>query len=245
MNDIVKNHNIVFVTFDTLRYDVAFECMESGQTPNLHKLLSGSWELRHAPGNFTYAAHHAFFAGYLPTPVRPGIYKRLFALNFAGSRSIGKNTCVFEAENIVAGLHNIGFHTICIGGVGFFNKQNSLGTVLPNMFCESHWDVSMGVTNPKSTENQLTLAANIVNKLNQKYFLYINISALHQPNYFYLEGTQQDCLESHKAALIYIDSCLPILVSSVIKSGPTFCIFTSDHGTAYGEKGYWGASIVA
>ena len=68
--------------------------------------------------------------------------------------------------------------------------------------------------------------------------------ALHQPNHFYapvgagLGG--KDSIETHAAALEYVDTCLPRLFEALAARGPTFCVVCSDHGTAYGDDGYWG-----
>ena len=245
INQIIGTHDIVFITLDTLRYDVATESLSQNRTPNLAKVLPNGWEKRHSPGNFTYASHQAFFAGFLPTPVTPGIHPRLFALKFAGSTTTTEKTCVLEGENIVKGLARKGYHTVCIGGVGFFNKQNPLSNVIPSMFAESYWNRELGVTEPKSTENQIILAEKILNKTpqNQRLFLFINISALHQPNYFYVQGAKTDTLETHAAALEYIDRQLGKLWDALQKRASTFCILTSDHGTTYGEYGYTGHRI--
>jgi len=70
---LVGTHNIALITLDTLRYDVAVRELAAGRTPNLAAILPAQrWEERHTPASFTYAAHHAFFAGFLPTPGRPG-----------------------------------------------------------------------------------------------------------------------------------------------------------------------------
>ncbi|MGB6299953.1 MAG: radical SAM protein, partial [Rivularia sp. (in: cyanobacteria)] len=140
INQIISTHDIVFITLDTLRYDIATELLAQNRTPNLAKVLPNGWEKRHSPGNFTYASHQAFFAGFLPTPVTPGIHPRLFALKFSGSTTTTEKTCVLEGENIVKGLARKGYHTVCIGGVGFFNKQNPLSNVIPSMFAESYWN---------------------------------------------------------------------------------------------------------
>ncbi len=42
------------------------------------------------------------------------------------------------------------------------------------------------------------------------------MSALQQPNYFYLNGATEDSIESHAAALRYVDSDPPPLSSSSI-----------------------------
>jgi hypothetical protein len=129
VNRLIGSHDILFATLDTLRYDVARDALAAGMTPNLAGLLpGGTWERRHSPGSFTFAAHQAFFAGFLPTPARPGRHQRLFAAQFPGSATTGSGTCVFDAPDIVTGLAQRGYHTICVGGVGFFNKASPLGS---------------------------------------------------------------------------------------------------------------------
>jgi hypothetical protein len=243
VNELIGTHDLLFVTLDTLRYDVARDALARGETPNLAAVLpGGAWEARHSPGSFTYAAHHAFFAGFLPAPIRPGRHPRLFAARFAGSETTTAQTCVFDAPEIVSGLAGRGYHTVCIGGVGFFNKQSPLGGVLPGLFAESHWSPALGVTDPHSTENQVRLAAQILARVprERRVFLFVNISALHQPNRIFLPGAEQDSLASHAAALRYVDRHLPALFVAMQRRAPVVAILCSDHGTAYGEEGYVG-----
>ena len=240
---LIGTHDILFVTLDTLRYDVARDTLVAGHTPNLASVLPNRyWEERHSPGSFTYAAHHAFFAGFLPTPIVPGPHPRLFAARFDDSRSTASETFVFDAPDIVTGLAGQGYHTICIGGVGFFNKQTPLGLVLPNLFIESYWQPRLGVTNPRSTEHQVELASQVLQRLprTQRVFLFVNISAIHAPNHLFLAGARRDSIESHAAALIYVDQHLPTLFGLFQQRAPVLVILCSDHGTAYGEAGYAG-----
>lgn len=240
---LVGTHDILFVTLDTLRYDVALETLRAGRTPNLQRYLpNGLWERRHTPATFTYAAHHAFFAGFLPTPVAPGPHPRLFAARFAGSESTSDTTCVFDTPDIVGGLAARGYHTLCIGGVGFFNKVSPLGQVLPSLFAESHWVTAIGVTSPTSTERQVAIAEGCLAALPlaQRAFVFINVSALHQPNRMYLAGATRDSKESMAAALGYVDQHLPRLIASMAQRAPLLAIICSDHGTAYGDDGYHG-----
>jgi hypothetical protein len=242
-NQLIGSHDVLLVTLDTLRHDVARDCMRAGKTPGLAALLpGGKWEERHSPGNFTYAAHHAFFAGFLPAPIAPGKHPRPFAVRFPGSETTVAQTCVFDAPHIVHGLRERGYHTACIGGVGFFNKKSPLGNVLPGYFEESHWQEDFGVTDPHSTENQVARARAIIDRLppEQRLFLFVNVSAIHQPNYFYTPGAAGDSLQSHAAALAYVDRHLASLVTAMRQRAPVFGIICSDHGTAYGEDGYWG-----
>jgi hypothetical protein len=242
VNPIVGRDDILLLTLDTLRFDVADRLLREGRTPNLAALLPGGWERRHTSGSFTYSAHHAFFAGFLPVPCAPGLHARPFALRFSGSETTGPHSCILDAPDIVHGLADRGYHTVCIGGVGFFNKQNPLGCVLPGLFAESHWSPSLGVSEPRSTENQVRLADEILARQprQQRVFLFINVSALHQPNRCYLSGADDDSVESHAAALEYVDGQLPALVAALRRRGRWLCIICSDHGTAYGEDGYVG-----
>jgi hypothetical protein len=239
----IGTHDVLIMTIDTLRYDVARDALASGLTPNLAAVLPGSiWEERHSPGSFTYSAHHAFFAGFFPTPIDGAKHPRPFAMRFPGSETIGESTCVLDAPNLVAGLEARGYHTACVGGVGFFNKLSPLGCVLPALFAESHWSPDLGVTEPRSTENQVAMAISILERVpkDRRFFLFLNLSAVHQPNCLYLDGETEDTIASHTAALAYLDRHLPPLFSALRRRWPTFTIVCSDHGTAYGEDGYRG-----
>ncbi len=234
---------LLWLVLDTLRFDVAQDQLERGRTPQLAALLpANGWEPRHTPGNFTLPAHQAFFAGFLPTPVGPGPHPRRFATAFPGSESTTGDTWVFPSADIVTGLAGEGYRTVCIGGVGFFNGLSPLGRVLPGLFQESHWSEAMGVTDPRSTEHQFRLASRILDgcPAGQPLFLFINISAIHQPNCGYLEGASRDTVESHGAALAYVDRQLPILLEALRRRGSTHATICSDHGTAYGEDGLHG-----
>ena len=246
MNQIVGSRDIVFLTLDTLRHDVAVEEEKEGRTPHFSALFPKGWEKRHSPGNFTYSAHHAFFAGFLPTPADPGApAERLFAARFEGSETTGPNTRVFDTGNIVAGLHECGYHSICIGGGGFFNQSTPLSKVLPGYFDEAHWTRDLGVTDPDSTAHQFALAAHRIHEIStaRRVFLFINISAIDQPNCHYLDGATTDSKDSHAAALRYVDSQLPVLTDALRERGPAFLIACSDHGTLYGEDGWTGHRI--
>ena len=243
---LIGTHDLLLVTLDTLRFDVAETALVAGMTPNLAKYLPhGRWECRHSPGNFTYAAHQAFFAGFLPTPTGPGHHPRLFAAQFPGSETTSAETCVFDARDIVTGLDERGYHTVCIGGVGFFNKLSPLGRVLPDLFAESHWSEELGVTSRKSTEKQVELAVRILDRhpAEERLFLFVNVSALHQPNCIFADDVDADTPQTQAQALAYVDHHLSKLFQTMRRRAATLCILTSDHGTAYGEDGYRGHRV--
>lgn len=234
--------DVLFITFDTLRYDVARDAMAAGQTPFLQtRLPGGVWTPRHTPGSFTYSAHHAFFAGFLPTPETGGKHERLFALSFPGSETTGARTLTFDAANIIEGYRAHGYESLCIGGVGFFNKLTPLGSVLPGLFDHSAWQPGFGVTEKASAQNQFGYAASVLDNLpaDQRLFLFMNLSAMHQPNCIYVDGETTDSPATQRAALAAVDEALR-QVAPVFEKRQWLCIFTSDHGTAYGEAGYEG-----
>jgi arylsulfatase A-like enzyme len=242
MKDLIGHADILFITLDTLRYDAAQQAWRAGRLPTLNSYLGpNGWEKRHTPGNFTYAAHHAFFAGFLPTPVGSGPHPRLFSARFAGSVSTVETTFTFDEATLPQALSARGYRTICIGGTGFFSQQNQLSRVLPGLFAEAHWNPDLGVACRNSAENQIAQAVQSVDAAeNQRVFLFINISAIHQPNWFYGAGQGSDTLATHTAALEAVDGALAPLFQHLKRRAPTFAILCSDHGTAYGEEGYSG-----
>ncbi len=61
-NLIMGSHDLLLVTLDTLRYDVAVDCLASGRTPNLASLLPGIRSilgefLRRDERSFSHAEH--------------------------------------------------------------------------------------------------------------------------------------------------------------------------------------------
>ncbi|MET9490334.1 STM4013/SEN3800 family hydrolase [Nocardia sp. NPDC006630] len=245
MNEVIGRDDLLLVTLDTLRFDVAAELFEAGRLPNLARHLPGGWEKRHAPGSFTYASHQAIFAGFLPTPATPGPHPRLFASRFAGSETTAGRTFVYDTPDLVSALAAAGYRTVCLGGVGFFNKQGALGSVLPGMFQESHWESEFSVASQTSFEAQIARAEQVIAELPQerRLFLFVNVSALHQPNWFHLPGATRDAgdsRETHAAALEYVDRHIGRLFAAAGSRRRCFTIVCSDHGTAYGDDGFTG-----
>ena len=241
MNQIVGHHNIVFIVLDSLRYDVAQEEFKKGNLVNFSKYLpSSGWEKRYTPGSFTYPAHKAFFAGFLPTKIEEKITPRLFASEFLGSESTTKDTFVFEENDWITALRNRDYFSLCIGGVGFFNKKTNISREFTDLFEESYWSEEVGVTHKDSTENQFIFAKQRLEEVSDKFCLYINVSAIHQPNYFYEREERRDDLMSHAASLRYVDEQLPILMNALEQKGNCLCIICSDHGSSYGDNGQWG-----
>ena len=246
--------DIFWLVLDTLRFDVADRLLRDGRTPNFASLLPNGWEKRHTPATFTYPAHHAFFAGFLPTPVTAGRHWRLFACRFGGSGSVGPDTCVLDAADVPGGLAALGYRTVCVGGVGFFNPATPLGRTLPGLFAEGHWEVGTGVTDPRSFPRQIDWLEHQLPTPpdDRPRFVFVNVAAIHQPNWSYALPPERrtrpdepsdpawDTLETHAAALADVDLHLPRLLAAVRRDRPLLGVFCSDHGTCYGEDGVFG-----
>lgn len=238
---LIPGCDVVLLTLDSLRFDVAVQALNAGDTPHLAALLpGGEWEERHTPGSFTFAAHQAFLAGFLPTPARPGRHPRLFAASFEGSTSTGTRTFTFDEPNLPQAFAARGYRTVCIGGVGFFNGRTALGQTLPDMFHEAHWTPATGVKNPDSAAVQTALAARRLASITERVFLLLNFSATHTPTHFYVPGEKRDTPATQQAALKTVDAALPTLLNALRKRGNTLLIVCSDHGTCFGEDGYRG-----
>lgn len=122
-------------------------------------------------------------AGFLPTPASPGPHPRLFAGAFPGSETTAAGTWTFDAADLPGGLAAAGYHTVCVGGVGFFNKLTPLGSALPSLFAESHWERGFGVTDPESLPNQIDRIAEVMARLpaERRLFLLLNVASCTSP----------------------------------------------------------------
>ena len=242
MNEVVGTCDILFLCLDTLRYDVAKKAESEHTIPVLGQY--GAFEKCIAPANFTYPSHHAMFIGFLPAPASAKSISDRELLFFPKKIGMGHkpppNAFLFDGASFIEGLAQVDYHTLCIGGVAFFDKRSDIGKVLPSMFEESHWTPKFSCVNPQSATNQVEFTMKKINELpkDKKVFCYINFSAIHYPNYFYQDGEKKDTIETHQKALEYVDCSLKPLFELFKKRNKTFVIVTSDHGTCYGEDGY-------
>jgi hypothetical protein len=243
MHAVVGTANVLWITLDCLRYDVAARALADGLTPHLAALLPHGWEKRETPGTFTLPAHLAFFHGFLPTPFGAEPQRRLFALEFEGSLTTGPETYTFSGvPDVISGFRGLGYRTFCVGGVGFFNKLNPLGRVLPGFFAESVWSRELGVACRHSARNQVRAALTWLEtvRLDEKVLLFLNAAATHPPLAMYLPGATADGPEAQAAALADLDAELAPLLAALRRRGPCFCLVLADHGEAFGEDGRWG-----
>ncbi len=229
--------DVLLLTLDALRYDVAHTALRSGLLPNLARLIPHGFEARHTPATFTFPAHQAFFAGFFPTPIAKGIHPRPLALRFPGSRSTGKETLIVDGTSLVDAFARADYRTICIGGTGFFNPSTKLGQVLPSLFHEAHFHRDTSVTSPIASKTQFQIASQRLRELpkSQRVFLFINAPATHPPTKIFVKGAQRESTETQAAALADLDRHLPILLDALRARGGAVGIICSDHGTCFDE----------
>lgn len=240
MNELIGKKDILFICYDSLRYDVAKMAEVEGKTPNINSY--GKWSKYQAPGNFTYTSHHSIFAGFMPLPYESKNMfenERLFFPKDIGlGRKASKNSFAFEGANIVEGLSRVGYRTICVGGVNFFNKRTEIGKVFPSMFEESYWTPKFSAQSKNSIEYQLEFIEKNIGsfKNEERVFLYVNMTTTHYPTFFYLEGEREDTVASQKAALEYTDRYIEKLLTCFKNRSGAFVVAFSDHGTCFGEE---------
>jgi len=241
--------NFLLLTYDSCRYDVLVEA----QTPVLD-----SYAPIHAaqtPANFTYPAHHAFFAGILPNTSDNRPYHNRFCKQLLGLREVGEGRVVKDALvqvgsewNLVAGLRDQGFQTVGCGAMNWFRQKT-----LHAGFDHFQWT-------GRGARRQVRFLLDHLQP-NRPFFGFINFGETHFP--FGFEGKIDRCevdvraramtwppAESgpvgrdcpgyaHQvAAAEFLDRCLPALFSAL--PGDTLVILTADHGECFGEDGYLG-----
>ncbi|MBT2395647.1 STM4013/SEN3800 family hydrolase [Streptomyces sp. ISL-100] len=238
---IESGTSILFVTLDSLRYDVARTALDVGLTPNLARLLpEGGWEQRETPGSFTLPAHMAFFSGFLPKLPTPEQPPRLWECRPPAFKTVPPETFVFDAPNMIKGLAQHGYRSVCIGGVTYFSRETPLGGVLPDLFDEDHWRPEFCSPEPDSTRHQVDHALTVADThAGHPLFLFVNVSATHVPHGHYV-GDSTDSTRSQTAALAYADAHLGRLVTTLTRDREWLIIMCADHGDSFGEDGYWG-----
>ncbi|NLT29092.1 MAG: sulfatase-like hydrolase/transferase [Propionibacterium sp.] len=241
--DLIGSHDIIWITVDSLRYDVARDTLAAGDTPHLAALLTDGWQQRHTPGSFTLPAHQAFLAGFLPT--RPGEHRpaRPFAGRFDGAVGARPGSFVFDEPSVPQALAARGYRTVCVGGVGFFSGRGALGGVLPGLFDESRWSPASGPKNRDSARVQADWMLDILadTPADRRLFCLWNVSATHTPTHPYLPDARRDSPATQAAALAAADAELGRVFAALRR--PTWLIICADHGDCFGEDGQWGHGI--
>jgi len=94
-------------------------------------------------------------------------------------------------------------------------------------------------------ELSLRVAARALQRLpgDRRAFLLLNFAATHAPTHPYLPGHHRDSTRTQQAALASVDAALPTLLAALQARGDTLLVVCADHGTCFGDDGYWGHRV--
>ncbi|MGP8304370.1 hypothetical protein ACTPOK_42050 [Streptomyces inhibens] len=140
-------------------------------------------------------------SGFLPKLPQPEQPPRLWECRPPAFKTVAKETFVLDSSNLLNGLAEHGYRSVCVGGVTYFSRETPLGSVLPDMFDEDHWRPEFCSAERDSTRHQVDQALEVAGKYNgRSLYLFVNVSATHVPHGHYL-GDSRDTLVSQRAAL--------------------------------------------
>ena len=108
-----------------------------------------------------------------------------------------------SAPNIVKGFSKIGYRTLGVGGVHWFDTRFLSSSFWQGQYFEEfYWQENFGEEYNNSFENQISLVKQLFSNASpsQLTFFFINIAATHKP---YRNGEQT--IYGQAAALEYID----------------------------------------
>lgn len=188
--DRLAEHNVVLVTLDSCRYDVAV----AAHTPNLDRL--GPLLACETAGTYTLPAHMALFTGRLPTPADGRYYlgsRELTAVwRSAAARPAGPADRVgvrFDGRTLMDGYRRRGFNILGVGGVGFFDPADP-ANLLPTLFDRFRYvgrPNRAGGDTSRIVDRTDTLALQHVDKIAAeclaagRFFLFVNCASTHVP----------------------------------------------------------------
>jgi hypothetical protein len=239
--------DFLFITLDSLRYDAACLALAEGQTPHLAGLVK-EWECRQAAATYTLPSHVSMFAGMMPRPLKRDdaavkTEARLFALSTSWQRYKGRNIRYFfdNAANVPKGFESKGYHTIGVGGVGWFSTEVKASSFWQgNYFQHFLYKSSYGEENPRAFAEQITdLEAKVKELGGGRKFVFVNVSSTHRP---YTNGDGTLSVKAQRQCLAYVDQQMPRLLA--LFGQGTHGVICGDHGDCMGEDGLWGHNFV-
>jgi hypothetical protein len=236
--------SFLFVTLDSCRYDT----FAAAHTPNFDQV--GELHRAMAPGSFTFSSHTAMFMGHTPgiagltEPYTNPRYGQVFRL--AGGGAGLKPFAFLRGRNIIDGLRRIGYLTVGVGAVRWFNPRTLTSRTLVTPF-----DKYFYPGNQYSLRSQLDFVNRTVKGVEQPLFLFMNIGETHIP--YWHEGADwpvdvnpcreladdndaDECRRRQTACLEWVDTELAAILQMFDGANIFIC---ADHGDAWGEDGLW------
>ena len=232
--------SVIVVTIDSLRWDVSQEAF----TPNLNAMFDqhdARWMRAYAQGTYTLPAHVALFqGGHIPLNVldndAPPVLrydedKTMFRVTLNWTRNKQSHFPLPEAANMVKGFERLGYRTVGVGGVHWFDLRFETSRSLwSNYFSEFYWQPNFSEENPDGFKEQIAFVAGLgLRREIRPLFFFLNISTTHTP----CRG--EATIQGQRKALEWVDRLMPSLFAHLPERA--FVLLLSDHGTLFGDDG--------
>ena len=238
--------NIALITLDSLRYDVAV----AARTPRLDAIFdqagAGRWRKVYAAGDYTLPSHVSVFqGGRLPSnfgdePIYNHKIRSAFRMVLPWRETKECEYLLPHAPNLVRAYAAIGYRTVGIGGVGWFDtRYQTTNLWADRYFDEFVWREEFHEDNPASLEAQIDCAQSVEIGSCDRLLFFLNCSSTHTP--FRGRGLARDPevdFASQVACAEYVDEHLPRLLDLLPR--PCHVFLFADHGECMGEDGHWG-----
>jgi hypothetical protein len=236
--------SVLFITLDSCRFDT----FQAAATPNFDAV--GEVHQAFAPGSFTFSSHSAMFMGH--TPGIPGVkepytnprYGQIFRL--AGGGTGLKPFVTLKGRNIIDGFSRIGYLTVGVGAMRWFNPATLSSRTLVDPFDKFFYS-----GNSHSLRKQLAFVEEAISGVETPVFVFMNVGETHLP--YWHEGADwpvevdpcielgenndaDECRRRQKACVEWVDTELAAILSQFAGANIIIC---ADHGDAWGEDGLW------
>jgi hypothetical protein len=248
--------NIIMITFDSLRYDVAL----AARTLRLNEFLLNNrlpyrsekmpkysefpqWCRAYAHGTYTLPSHISMLVpGIMPCsndPAELPPYTRHtrvpFRVYFAGPHQKQADIAIPEnMESLPQHLAMQGYETHCVGGVGWFNPERRTTISLTCLFQYYHYRQEFSELNEGSFLEQIRYVESLqLCDKRKPIFLLWNIAATHYP----FAGFGTDIIAQRESFELVDRHWLKLMATLPEKWCGILC---ADHGECFGEDGLHG-----
>jgi arylsulfatase A-like enzyme len=235
--------NQIFLTLDSLRYDV----FKEANTPFLDTFQT-SKAYTHA--TYTLPAHESFFVGKLPHSFDKGIFDTCARSNrktqkqqwrLLNPESDGPAHHKLQGKNIIDGFNKKGYKTIGTGAVSWFDVRKPAHLKVVDDFQKFQFFGQYTFA-----DQQISFVRKEIANANKPYFAFINFGETHHsfrisPNDTATDyGNTSKCYTAQMRCAHFLDNKIKELLTGLKNVEVIFC---ADHGECMGENGFWGHSF--
>ncbi len=242
----IHPESFLFVTLDSCRVDT----FQNARAPKIKSI--GPMIEAESSATFTFASHCAMWVG-----MTPGVAKsrekymnpkagRIFRLVNSVAGGVHDDYIQLSGRTVIEGFKNLGYHTIGVGAMRWFDPQVTTGIYLTQDFNDFQYtgtDIEAQVAYVLSR-----IAANPGRKL----FVFMNVGETHVPYYHKnapwpkanpcvplgKNNDREACQTRQKACLEFVDPHLGKVIDVFQQAGSSI-MCCADHGDCHGEDGLW------